>query len=147
MASGRNSVRRTGQIHLWSRGEELITDDSRNIAAAPVICPMARCSMAKCSRFATSPAAILRAAAAHRASETGGAMVQEGAGRVHDLRLLELNGHDMRWNRWSSDGAASNALLRRPAATSADHCRARATDLGRVRNSAKDSRGPGTSKA
>ena len=46
-------VRRAGQVHLWSRGEELITHRFPEIAAAAIICPTAQSSTARCWPFAT----------------------------------------------------------------------------------------------
>ena len=80
-------VRRAGNVHLWSRGEEVITHRFPEITAAATRLPDGTVIDGEVLAFRERPsAAVLRVAATHRTPEAGCADGAVGSGGVHGLR-------------------------------------------------------------
>jgi DNA ligase-1 len=91
-------VRRGGQLWIWSRGEELITDRFPEVVAQPWRCPMARCWTASCWPGPTTRPAPFQALQQRIQRKT---LQPQAAGRscrcvfiAYDL--LEAAGQDLR---------------------------------------------------
>ena len=115
-------VQRAGAVHLWSRGEELITHRFPEIAAAATRCRTAPCSTARSSRSATtgrcrSPPCSSASAGRSRSPQMARAVPV--VFMAYDL--LEHGGRDVRAGRSTSAGSALESHLLASAGRRAAH--------------------------